>query len=296
MHKAGFVNIIGHPNAGKSTLMNAFLSQKLSIITAKAQTTRHRILGIFNTPDAQVVFSDTPGIIKPEYALQERMMDATNSTFEDADIMLFVIAADDAGDLNENMWKRISNFDGTLLIVLNKVDLSNQKDLEQLANFWQKKLPDAEIWSISATESFRVLELRDRIVSLLPNHPPFFPKDQITDKPERFFVNEAIREQILLRYQKEIPYAVEVMTEQFEETKNIIRIRSVIVVERNSQKGILVGSKGSAIKHVGIDARKALEIFFDKKIHLELFVKVNRNWRSNHTQLQRFGYSSSQKK
>ena len=296
MHKAGFVNIIGHPNAGKSTLMNAFLSQKLSIITAKAQTTRHRILGIFNTPDAQVVFSDTPGIIKPEYALQELMMDATNSTFEDADIMLFVIAADDAGDLNENMWKRISNFDGTLLIVLNKVDLSNQKDLEQLANFWQKKLPDAEIWSISATESFRVLELRDRIVSLLPNHPPFFPKDQITDKPERFFVNEAIREQILLRYQKEIPYAVEVMTEQFEETKNIIRIRSVIVVERNSQKGILVGSKGSAIKHVGIDARKALEIFFDKKIHLELFVKVNRNWRSNHTQLQRFGYSSSQKK
>ena len=296
MHKAGFVNIIGHPNAGKSTLMNAFLSQKLSIITAKAQTTRHRILGIFNTPDAQVVFSDTPGIIKPEYALQERMMDATNSTFEDADIMLFVIAADDAGDLNENMWKRISNFDGTLLIVLNKVDLSNQKDLEQLANFWQKKLPDAEIWSISATESFRVLELRDRIVSLLPNHPPFFPKDQITDKPERFFVNEAIREQILLRYQKEIPYAVEVMTEQFEETDKIIRIRSIIVVERNSQKGIIVGSKGSAIKHVGIEARKALEIFFDKKIYLELFVKVNKNWRSNHTQLQRFGYSSSQKK
>jgi GTP-binding protein Era len=296
MHKAGFVNIIGSPNAGKSTLMNAFLSQKLSIITAKAQTTRHRILGIFNTPEAQVVFSDTPGIIKPEYALQERMMDATNSTFEDADIMLLVIAADDDGDLDENTWKRITNFGGRLLIVLNKVDLSNQKDLEQLANFWQKKLPDAEIWSISATESFRVLELRDRIVSLLPNHPPFFPKDQITDKPERFFVNEAVREQILLRYQKEIPYAVEVMTEHFEETDKIIRIRSVIVVERNSQKGIIVGSKGSAIKHVGIEARKALEIFFDKKIHLELFVKVNKNWRSNHTQLQRFGYSSSQKK
>jgi GTP-binding protein Era len=296
MHKAGFVNIIGNPNAGKSTLMNLFLSQKLSIITAKAQTTRHRILGIFNTPEAQVVFSDTPGIIKPEYALQERMMDATNSTFEDADIMLLIIAADDDGDLDENTWKRITNFDGRLLIVLNKVDLSNQKDLEQLANFWQKKLPDAEIWSISATESFRVMELRDRIVSLLPNHPPFFPKDQITDKPERFFVNEAIREQILLRYQKEIPYAVEVMTEQFEETDKIIRIRSIIVVERNSQKGIIVGSKGSAIKHVGIEARKALEIFFDKKIHLELFVKVNKNWRSNHTQLQRFGYSSSQKK
>ena len=296
MHKAGFVNIIGNPNAGKSTLMNAFLRQKLSIITAKAQTTRHRILGIFNTPKAQVVFSDTPGIIKPEYALQERMMDATNSTFEDADIMLLVIAADDDGDLDKNAWKRITNFGGRLLIVLNKIDLSNQKDLEQLADVWQKKLPDAEMWSISATESFRVMELRDRIVSLIPNHPPFFPKDQITDKPERFFVNEAIREQILLSYQKEIPYAAEVMTEQFQETEKIIRIRSVIVVERNSQKGIIVGTKGSAIKHVGIEARKALEVFFDKKIHLELFVKVNKNWRSNHTQLQRFGYSSSQKK
>ena len=228
--------------------------------------------------------------------LQERMMDATNSTFEDADIMLLVIAADDDGDLDKNAWKRITNFGGRLLIVLNKIDLSNQKDLEQLADVWQKKLPDAEIWSISATESFRVMELRDRIVSLLPNHPPFFPKDQITDKPERFFVNEAIREQILLRYQKEIPYAAEVMTEQFQETEKIIRIRSVIVVERNSQKGIIVGTKGSAIKHVGIEARKALEVFFDKKIHLELFVKVNKNWRSNHTQLQRFGYSSSQKK
>ena len=296
MHKAGFVNIIGNPNAGKSTLMNAFLRQKLSIITAKAQTTRHRILGIFNTPEAQVVFSDTPGIIKPEYALQEKMMDATNSTFEDADIMLLVIAADDDGALDKNAWKRITNFGGRLLIVLNKIDLSNQKDLEQLADVWQKKLPDAEIWSISATESFRVMELRDRIVSLIPNHPPFFPKDQITDKPERFFVNETIREQILLYYQKEIPYAAEVMTEQFQETEKIIRIRSVIVVERNSQKGIIVGTKGSAIKHVGIEARKALEVFFDKKIHLELFVKVNKNWRSNHTQLQRFGYSSSQKK
>ena len=210
--------------------------------------------------------------------------------------MLLVIAADDDGDLDKNAWKRITNFGGRLLIVLNKIDLSNQKDLEQLADVWQKKLPDAEIWSISATESFRVMELRDRIVSLLPNHPPFFPKDQITDKPERFFVNEAIREQILLRYQKEIPYAAEVITEQFQETEKIIRIRSVIVVERNSQKGIIVGTKGSAIKHVGIEARKALEVFFDKKIHLELFVKVNKNWRSNHTQLQRFGYSSSQKK
>ena len=296
MHKAGFVNIIGNPNAGKSTLMNAFLDRKLSIITAKAQTTRHRIFGIYNTPDVQVVFSDTPGIIKPDYALQERMMDATNSTFEDADIMLLLVAANDKREFDENTWIRIINFTGKLLLVFNKVDLSNQKDLAQLASSWKEKLPQAEVCSISATESFRVLELRDRIVSLLPNHPPFFSKDQVTDKPERFFVNEAIREQILLRYQKEIPYAVEVLTEQFEEKDNIIRIRSVVIVERNSQKGIIVGSKGSAIKHVGVEARKTLENFFDKKIHLELFVKVNKNWRSNHTQLSRFGYSSYQKK
>jgi GTP-binding protein Era len=295
MHKAGFVNIIGNPNAGKSTLMNALMDQKLSIITAKAQTTRHRILGIYNTAEAQVIFSDTPGIIKPDYALQERMMDATNSSFDDADVMLLLIATDDKREMEEKTWSRIKSFKGKLLIVLNKVDLSDQKKLEEIAILWQSKLPDSELWSISATENFRVLELRDRVLSLLPNHPPFFPKDQVTDKPERFFVNESIREQILLRYQKEIPYAVEVVTEQFEETEKIIRIRSLIIVERNSQKGIIVGSKGSAIKSVGVGARKSLENFFGKKVHLELFVKVNKNWRSNSTQLQRFGYSSSQK-
>lgn len=295
MHKAGFVNIIGNPNAGKSTLMNALMDQKLSIITAKAQTTRHRILGIYNTAEAQVIFSDTPGIIKPDYALQERMMDATHSSFDDADVMLLLIATDDKREMEEKTWSRIKSFKGKLLLVLNKVDLSDQKKLEEIAILWQSKLPDAELWSISATENFRVLELRDRVLSLLPNHPPFFPKDQVTDKPERFFVNESIREQILLRYQKEIPYAVEVVTEQFEETEKIIRIRSLIIVERNSQKGIIVGSKGSAIKSVGVGARKSLENFFGKKVHLELFVKVNKNWRSNSTQLQRFGYSSSQK-
>ncbi len=295
MHKAGFVNIIGNPNAGKSTLMNALMDQKLSIITAKAQTTRHRILGIYNTAEAQVIFSDTPGIIKPDYALQEHMMDATNSSFDDADVMLLLIATDDKREMEEKTWSRIKSFKGKLLLVLNKVDLSDQKKLEEIAILWQSKLPDAELWSISATENFRVLELRDRVLSLLPNHPPFFPKDQVTDKPERFFVNESIREQILLRYQKEIPYAVEVVTEQFEETEKIIRIRSLIIVERNSQKGIIVGSKGSAIKSVGVGARKSLENFFGKKVHLELFVKVNKNWRSNSTQLQRFGYSSSQK-
>ena len=219
MHKAGFVNIIGNPNAGKSTLMNALMDQKLSIITAKAQTTRHRILGIYNTAEAQVIFSDTPGIIKPDYALQERMMDATNSSFDDADVMLLLIATDDKREMEEKTWSRIKSFKGKLLLVLNKVDLSDQKKLEEIAILWQSKLPDAELWSISATENFRVLELRDRVLSLLPNHPPFFPKDQVTDKPERFFVNESIREQILLRYQKEIPYAVEVVTEQFEETE-----------------------------------------------------------------------------
>ena len=295
MHKAGFVNIIGNPNAGKSTLMNALMDQKLSIITAKAQTTRHRILGIYNTAEAQVIFSDTPGIIKPDYALQERMMDATNSSFDDADVMLLLIATDDKREMEEKTWSRIKSFKGKLLLVLNKVDLSDQNKLEEIAILWQSKLPDAELWSISATENFRVLELRDRVLSLLPNHPPFFPKDQVTDKPERFFVNESIREQILLRYQKEIPYAVEVVTEQFEETEKIIRIRSLIIVERYSQKGIIVGSKGSAIKSVGVGARKSLENFFGKKVHLELFVKVNKNWRSNSTQLQRFGYSSSQK-
>lgn len=295
MHKAGFVNIIGNPNAGKSTLMNALMDQKLSIITAKAQTTRHRILGIYNTAEAQVIFSDTPGIIKPDYALQERMMDATNSSFDDADVMLLLIATDDKREMEEKTWSRIKSFKGKLLLVLNKVDLSDQKKLEEIAILWQSKLPDAELWSISATENFRVLELRDRVLSLLPNHPPFFPKDQVTDKPERFFVNESIREQILLRYQKEIPYAAEVVTDQFKETEKIIRIRSLIIVERNSQKGIIVGSKGSAIKSVGVGARKSLENFFGKKVHLELFVKVNKNWRSNSTQLQRFGYSSSQK-
>jgi GTP-binding protein Era len=275
--------------------MNALMDQKLSIITAKAQTTRHRILGIYNTAEAQVIFSDTPGIIKPDYALQERMMDATNSSFDDADVMLLLIATDDKREMEEKTWSRIKSFKGKLLLVLNKVDLSDQKKLEEIAILWQSKLPDAELWSISATENFRVLELRDRVLSLLPNHPPFFPKDQVTDKPERFFVNESIREQILLRYQKEIPYAVEVVTEQFEETEKIIRIRSLIIVERNSQKGIIVGSKGSAIKSVGVGARKSLENFFGKKVHLELFVKVNKNWRSNSTQLQRFGYSSSQK-
>lgn len=295
MHKAGFINIIGNPNVGKSTLINALLEEKLSIITAKAQTTRHRILGMYNTPDVQAIFSDTPGIIKPEYTLQERMMDAANSAFDDADVMIYVVAMGDTETHEQNTLKRVHNHKGQLLLVINKIDLTDQQTLEQAVAKWQQEFPKAEIWCISALENFKVIELRDRIVSLLPEHPPYFPKDQLTDKPERFFVNEAVREQILLHYQQEIPYAVEVVTEQFQEDEKIIRIRSLILVERDSQKGIIVGRKGAAIKAVGMAARKNLEAFFNKKIHLELFVKVAKNWRTNERQLQRFGYSSSQK-
>jgi GTP-binding protein Era len=295
MHKAGFINIIGNPNVGKSTLINALLEEKLSIITAKAQTTRHRILGMYNTPDVQAIFSDTPGIIKPEYTLQERMMDAANSAFDDADVMIYVVAMGDTETHEQNTLKRVHNHKGQLLLVINKIDLTDQQTLEQAVAKWQQEFPKAEIWCISALENFKVIELRDRIVSLLPEHPPYFPKDQLTDKPERFFVNEAVREQILLHYQQEIPYAVEVVTEQFQEDEKIIRIRSLILVERDSQKGIIVGRKGAAIKAVGMAARKNLEAFFNKKIHLELFVKVAKNWRTNDRQLQRFGYSSSQK-
>ena len=295
MHKAGFVNIIGNPNVGKSTLINALLEEKLSIITAKAQTTRHRILGMYNTPDVQAIFSDTPGIIKPQYTLQERMMDAANSAFDDADVMVFVVSIDETDNQDENTLQRVQKHKGQLLLVINKIDLTNQNTLEEQVAQWQTMFPKAEIWPISALENFKIIELRDRIVSLLPQHPPYFPKDQLTDKPERFFVNEAVREQILLYYQQEIPYAVEVVTEQFHEDENIIRIRSLILVERDSQKGIIVGRKGASIKAVGMAARKNLEAFFSKKIHLELFVKVAKNWRTNERQLQRFGYSSSQK-
>ena len=295
MHKAGFVNIIGNPNVGKSTLINALLEEKISIITAKAQTTRHRILGMYNTPNVQAIFSDTPGIIKPQYTLQERMMDAANSAFEDADVMVFVVSTNEADTQDENTLQRVQKHKGQLLLVINKIDLTDQNALEEQVTQWQTMFPKAEIWPISALENFKVIELRDRIVSLLPEHPPYFPKDQLTDKPERFFVNEAVREQILLHYQQEIPYAVEVVTEQFQEDKNIIRILSLILVERDSQKGIIVGRKGAAIKAVGMAARKNLETFFCKKIHLELFVKVAKNWRTNERQLQRFGYSSSQK-
>ncbi|TPN86757.1 GTPase Era [Aquimarina algicola] len=290
-HKAGFVNIIGNPNVGKSTLMNAFVGEKLSIITSKAQTTRHRILGIVNGEDFQVLLSDTPGIIKPSYELQESMMDFVKSAFEDADILVYMVEIGEKALKDEAFFTKITTTQIPVLLLINKIDRSDQETLEEQVSFWAEKVPNAEVYPISALENFNVKEVFDRIVKLLPESPAFYPKDQLTDKPERFFVNEAIREKILLHYKKEIPYSVEVETEEFFEDENIIRIRSVIMVERDSQKGIIIGHKGTALKRVGTEARIELEKFFGKKIHLELYVKLNKNWRSNQKQLKRFGYN-----
>jgi GTP-binding protein Era len=290
-HKAGFVNIIGNPNVGKSTLMNAFVGEKLSIITSKAQTTRHRILGIVNGDDFQVVLSDTPGIIKPAYELQASMMDFVKSAFEDADILIYMVEIGEQNLKDEAFFKKITNSKIPVLLLLNKIDTSNQEQLEDQVQLWTQKVPNAEIFPISALQGFNVKEVFNRIIDLLPESPAFYPKDQLTDKPERFFINEKIREKILMHYKKEIPYAVEIETEEFFEEENIIRMRSVIMVERETQKGIIIGHKGSALKRVGVEARKDLEVFFGKQIHLELYVKVNKNWRSNQNQLKRFGYN-----
>ncbi len=291
-HKAGFVNIIGNPNVGKSTLMNALVGEKLSIITSKAQTTRHRILGIVNGADFQVVLSDTPGIIKPAYELQTAMMDFVKSAFEDADILLYMVEIGEQSMKDERFFEKIRNSSIPVLLLLNKIDNSSQEILEEQVQYWQEQLPKVEIHPISALQHFHIRELFDRILELLPVSPPFYPKDQLTDKPERFFVNETIREKILKHYKKEIPYAVEIDTEEFFEDEKIIRMRSVIMVERESQKGIIIGHKGSALKRVGVEARKDLEQFFEKQVHLELYVKVNKNWRSDAGQLKRFGYNN----
>lgn len=290
-HKAGFVNIIGNPNVGKSTLMNAFVGERLSIITSKAQTTRHRILGIVNGEDFQVVLSDTPGIIKPAYELQTSMMDFVKSAFEDADVLIYMVEVGEKDLKDEAFFKRIIHARIPILLLLNKIDKSSQEQLEEQVTLWKEKVPNAEIYPISALENFNVKEVFNRIIELLPDSPPYYPKDALTDKPERFFVNETIREKILLNYDKEIPYSVEIETEEFIEDDDIIRIRAVIMVERDTQKGIIIGNKGAAIKKVGIQAREELEKFFGKKIHLETFVKVNKNWRSNPFQLKRFGYN-----
>ena len=290
MHRAGFVNIVGNPNVGKSTLMNSLVGEKLSIITSKAQTTRHRILGIVNGEDFQLVLSDTPGVIKPSYELQSSMMDFVKTAIDDADILIYMIEIGESSLKDENLFNKIKSSSIPVVVLINKIDLSNQEELENQVSEWSTKLPNAEIFPISALKEFQVDNLLQRLIELLPECPPYFPKDQLTDKPERFFVNEIIREKILINYNKEIPYSVEILTEEFKEDEKIIRIRSVIMVERNSQKGIIIGHKGSALKKIGIESRKDLETFFGKQIHIELFVKVNKNWRSNHNQLKRFGY------
>jgi len=290
-HKAGFVNIIGNPNVGKSTLMNAFVGEKLSIITSKAQTTRHRILGIVNGEDFQVILSDTPGIIKPAYQLQASMMDFVKSAFEDADVLIYMVEIGEKELKDEAFFKKIIHSEIPVLLLLNKIDTSNQDQLEEQVQLWKEKVPNAEIYPISALQGFNVKEVFHRIVELLPESPAFYPKDTLTDKPERFFVNEIIREKILLHYKKEIPYSVEIETEEFFEEEEIIRMRSVIMVERDTQKGIIIGHKGAALKRVGVEARQDLEKFFGKQVHLELYVKVNKNWRSDVKQLRRFGYN-----
>lgn len=290
-HKAGFVNIIGNPNVGKSTLMNAFVGERLSIITSKAQTTRHRILGIVNGDDFQVILSDTPGIIKPAYEMQKSMMDFVKSAFEDADVLLYMVEIGEKELKDEDFFNKIIQAKIPVLLLLNKIDKSNQEQLEAQIQMWTEKVPNAEIYAIAALENFNVKEVFARILELLPLSPAYYPKDALTDKPERFFVNETIREKILLNYDKEIPYAVEIETEEFLEDEKIIRIRSVIMVERDTQKGIIIGHKGGALKKVGMQSREDLEKFFGKQIHMELYVKVNKDWRSSAFQLRRFGYN-----
>ena len=290
VHKAGFVSIVGNPNVGKYTLMNAWVGEKLSIITPKAQTTRHRILGILNAEDYQLVLSDTPGVIKPSYEMQSSMMDFVKTALEDADILIYMLEIGEKQMKDEQLFEKIQRLSIPVIVLINKIDTADQTSLVASVEHWQGQFPNAKVFPISAITGFSVQEVLDYLISLLPPSPPYFPKDQMTDKSERFFVNEAVREQILKYYDKEVPYAVEVLTEEFKEEEKIIKIRSVIMVERETQKGILIGHKGGALKKVGVGARKKLQAFFDKKVHLELYVKVNKDWRSNERQLKRFGY------
>jgi len=292
MHKSGFINIIGNPNVGKSTLMNCLVGEKLSIITSKAQTTRHRILGIVNGDEFQLIFSDTPGIVKPSYELQNSMMDFVKGALEDADVLLYMIEIGEKSIKDKDINSKILNSKVPTLILLNKIDLSNQDDLEIAVDNWSSQYPNSEIFPISALNNFNIETVINRIIEIIPESPPYFPKDQLTDKPERFFVNEKLREKILLYYDKEIPYSVEVVTEEFKEEESIIKIRTKILVERDSQKGIIIGHKGNALKKIGTKARKDLEIFFGKKVFIDLHVKVSKNWRSNNNLLKKFGYKN----
>lgn len=295
MHKAGFVNIVGNPNVGKSTLINALVGERISIITSKAQTTRHRIMGIVNGDDYQIVYSDTPGVLKPNYKLQESMLGFSISALSDADILLYVTDPLDSFDKNEEFLQRVKSFNEKVILIINKIDLIDQPKLEQLVDFWYRQLPLAEIFAVSAKEKFNIGPLFNRIKYLLPDSPPFFDKDALTDKPERFFVTEIIREKILLLYEKEIPYSVEVVVEEFKEEDDIIRISALIYCERDSQKGILIGKQGKSLRRVGIDARKDIETFFAKKVFLQLFVKVEKDWRNRERKLRSFGYQIEHK-
>ena len=293
VHRSGFVNIVGNPNVGKSTLMNALVGERLSIITSKAQTTRHRIMGIVNGEDFQMVYSDTPGVLSPNYQLQRQMLEFSRSALVDADVLLYVTEVQDNPDRNADFLEKVKRMAaaGTrVFLIINKIDLTTQDTLERLVEFWHTQLPEAEIFPISAQERFGVAQLFDAIKEALPEGPAFFPKDQLTDKSERFFVNEIIREKILQNYDKEIPYSVEVEVESFHEEDDIIRISAVIFCERDSQKGIIIGKAGTALKRVGSQARKDIEEFFQKKVFLQLFVKVDRDWRSNTGRLKHYGY------
>ena len=290
-HKAGFVNIVGNPNVGKSTLMNDLVGERISIITSKAQTTRHRITGIVNTPEYQIVFSDTPGVLKPKYKLQESMRDFSEGALTDADVLLYVTDVVEDPTKNSDFLTRVAKETIPVLLVINKIDLlKSQNELVEKIDRWKELLPNAEVFPISATEKFNVDNLMRRIVELLPDSPPYFGKDALTDKPARFFVTEIIREKILLNYDKEVPYSTEVIVEKFEEKEKSIHIMAVIYVERDSQKGILIGKGGSMLKKVGIEARKDIEKFFDKRVFLEMFVKVEDNWRNRENKLKAFGY------
>lgn len=290
MHKSGFVNIVGNPNVGKSSLMNKLVGEKLSIITSKAQTTRHRILGIVNTEEYQIVYSDTPGVLRPNYKMQSSMLSFSESALNDADILLYMTDVVEKTDKNEKFLSKVQNAKVPVLLLINKMDLSNQKELEELAVKWHELLPNAEIYPLAVTNNFNIDRIKARILELLPESPPFFEKDALTDRPARFFVTEKIREKILLYYQQEIPYATEVIVEEFVEEANRIRIRALIIVERDSQKGIIIGNKGAALKKVGTMARKDIEMFFDKKVFLEMFVKVEKDWRNRDNLLKQYGY------
>jgi len=289
-HKSGFVNIVGNPNVGKSTLMNALVGERISIITSKVQTTRHRIMGIVNGEDFQIVYSDTPGVLKPNYKLQESMLNFSEGALKDADVILYVTDVIESADKNIEFLAKVKQQQAPVLLVLNKIDLTDQEKLIESVEKWKELLPKAEIIPVSALNNFNLDYLLKRIRELLPDSPPFFEKDALTDKPARFFVTEIIREKILTHYDREIPYAVEIVVEQFEESDSLIRINAVIYVERDSQKGIIIGKQGKMLKKIGTEARKDIESFFEKKVFLELFVKVEKDWRNKENTLKSFGY------